>query len=91
MTLDETIAYSLTREQPSAASTRSGETVGLTQREREVAALIALGLSNRDIAARLVISERTAEAHVSNLLSKVGLRSRAQLALWAARHGLGGT
>jgi non-specific serine/threonine protein kinase len=60
----------------------------LTPREREVASLIAGGLSNRQIAARLVISERTAEAHVTNLLGKLGLRSRAQVAVWAVEQGL---
>jgi len=48
----------------------------------QVAWLVAQGCTNRDIADRLVISERTAEAHVSNLLFKLNLRSRAQLAIW---------
>ena len=59
-----------------------GETVGLTRREREVAALVAEGLSNRDIADRLVISSRTAETHVQNMLAKTGFRTRSQLAVW---------
>lgn len=58
----------------------------LTRREREVADLVARGLSTRDIAAALVISERTAEWHVGNLLGKLGLATRAQLATWAAEH-----
>ena len=56
----------------------------LTEREREVAALIAQGLSNREIAAALVISEGTAEVHVKHVLGKLGFRSRAQVAAWAA-------
>jgi predicted ATPase/DNA-binding CsgD family transcriptional regulator len=56
----------------------------LTAREREVAALIAQGLSNRDIAARLVISARTAETHVEHIMVKLGLTARAQIAAWAA-------
>jgi predicted ATPase/DNA-binding NarL/FixJ family response regulator len=56
----------------------------LTLRERQVAELIANGLSNRQIAARLVISERTADRHVSNILGKLGLDRRAQVAAWAA-------
>jgi len=58
--------------------------VSLTKREREVAALIAQGLSNREIAARLVVAQRTAEGHVENILSKLGFTSRAQVAGWLA-------
>jgi predicted ATPase/DNA-binding CsgD family transcriptional regulator len=58
--------------------------LGLTKREREVAALIAQGLSNRDIAAQLVVAQRTAEGHVENLLSKLGFTSRTQVAGWLA-------
>ena len=54
----------------------------LTRREREVALLIADGQSNREIADALVIAERTVEGHVSNILSKLGFRSRAQIAVW---------
>jgi predicted ATPase/DNA-binding CsgD family transcriptional regulator len=54
----------------------------LTPREREVAALIAEGLSNREIAARLVLSTRTAESHVENILRKLGFTSRTQVAGW---------
>jgi DNA-binding CsgD family transcriptional regulator len=61
---------------------------GLTQREREVAALIAEGKSNREIALVLVVNYRTIEAHVSNILSKLGLTSRAQIAVWATEKGL---
>jgi DNA-binding NarL/FixJ family response regulator len=57
---------------------------GLTQRERQVAALIAAGRSNREIAEALVITESTAEVHVKHILSKLGFRSRAQVAVWAA-------
>ena len=60
----------------------------LTGREHEVAALVARGRTNREIAAALVISERTADAHVRNILDKLGFSSRAQIAAWAAEHGL---
>ncbi len=56
----------------------------LTAREREVAALVAEGLTNREIAERLVISERTAEYHVEQIRNKLGVRSRAQVAAWVA-------
>jgi non-specific serine/threonine protein kinase len=60
----------------------------LTHREREIAALIARGLTNRAIAERLVIAERTAETHVSNILGKLGLDTRAQIATWAVARRL---
>jgi len=69
-----------------AASTRA---TPLTRREREVAVLIARGLTNRQIAAALFIAERTADTHVEHILEKLGLRSRAQVAAWAVEHGLG--
>nr|HET6901729.1 AAA family ATPase [Ktedonobacteraceae bacterium] len=61
---------------------------GLSAREREVAVLVAQGRSNRDIAASLVVSERTAEAHVSNILGKLGFTTRVQIAAWAVEKGL---
>ena len=61
---------------------------GLTAREREVAALIAEGRSNREIADALVVGERTVETHVSNVLAKLGFTSRAQVAAWAVEHRL---
>jgi DNA-binding CsgD family transcriptional regulator len=61
---------------------------GLTAREREVAALIAQGCSNRVLAERLVVSERTIAKHVENILSKLGFSSRAQIAVWASEKGL---
>jgi DNA-binding CsgD family transcriptional regulator len=61
---------------------------GLTNREREVAALIAQGKTNREIAGAMVLSHRTVEAHISNILSKLNLASRAQIAVWAVERGL---
>jgi len=61
---------------------------GLTGREREVAALIAQGRSNREIADRLVVSERTVESHVANILFKLGFASRTQVAAWVVEVGL---
>lgn len=63
------------------------ERTGLTPREREVAELLAEGRSNRDIATQLVLSERTVETHVANVLAKLGLSGRAQVAAWVVRHG----
>ena len=57
---------------------------GLSAREAEVAGLVADGLTNRQIAARLVISERTAGNHVAHILTKLGFTSRSQIAAWCA-------
>jgi ATP/maltotriose-dependent transcriptional regulator MalT len=62
---------------------------GLSRRELEVLALVAEGLTNRDIAKRLVLSEHTVNRHVANILRKLGLNSRAAAASLAGRYGLG--
>jgi DNA-binding CsgD family transcriptional regulator len=61
---------------------------GLTARERQVVTLVAQGQSNRAIAAALVVSERTAAKHVENILAKLDLHTRAQIAAWAVERGL---
>jgi NarL family two-component system response regulator LiaR len=62
----------------------------LTERELEVLRLVAEGLSNREIAARLVISEKTVKTHISSLLSKLNLEDRTRLAIYAIKKGLAG-
>jgi DNA-binding NarL/FixJ family response regulator len=57
----------------------------LTPREEQVATLVAEGQTSREIAQRLRITERTAETHVEHILTKLGLRSRAQLARWVTQ------
>ncbi len=95
MTLEEASEYALSEEKtaPPAAPVperppASELMSALTRREEEVAALVALGFTNREISSKLSISERTAENHVASILKKLGLRSRAQIATWAAEHSL---
>jgi predicted ATPase/DNA-binding CsgD family transcriptional regulator len=81
MPIDEAVAAALSVA-PAAGATRLGP---LTQREWEVARLVGEGLGNRDIANRLVISERTAERHLENIRAKLGLNTRTQIAAWTAQ------
>ena len=75
-----------------AAQTSSGKQQWngpqLTDREQEVIRLVAQGKSNREIAEALIISEKTAKAHISNILGKLGLDDRTQMAVYAIKHGL---
>jgi two-component system, NarL family, response regulator LiaR len=63
-------------------------TAGLTEREMEVLGLVAQGLSNREIAERLVISEKTVKTHISSLLGKLGQEDRTRLAIYAIKKGM---
>jgi DNA-binding NarL/FixJ family response regulator len=62
----------------------------LTRREQQVATLIARGLTNVQIAGELVIATSTTERHVANILNKLDMRTRSQIAVWAIECGLGG-
>jgi DNA-binding NarL/FixJ family response regulator len=81
-------AFGLALANEPAESGRSGARHQLTRREAEVAALVARGLTNRDIADRLVLSVRTVEVHVDHVLTKLSFRTRTQLAAWAYEEGL---
>jgi DNA-binding NarL/FixJ family response regulator len=102
MPLRDVIAYALSPARPRSSAGVDGTAVGphdpaplsappgpLTAREREVAALVADGLTNRRIGEELVISERTVDRHVENILAKLEVRSRAQIAIWVERHRSG--
>jgi two-component system, NarL family, response regulator LiaR len=60
----------------------------LTEREREVIRLVAQGRSNAEIAQALIISDKTVKTHISNVLSKLGLQDRTQLAIYAIKNSL---
>ncbi|MFD9666293.1 ATP-binding protein [Rhodococcus sp. NPDC059968] len=89
MPIDDLLAYALgdrvvpTRPQPPV---QDGASASLTRRQREICQLIADGLTNKEIAAELVISLRTAESHVQNILTKFGFTSRTQVAALVAQH-----
>ncbi|MGW4339804.1 protein kinase domain-containing protein [Rhodococcus koreensis] len=82
LTFADAVAYALGEEILPTRISAGGPSTTPTKRERQVAELIAEGLSNREIAARLVISPRTAQGHVEHLLAKLGFTSRAQIAVW---------
>ena len=75
-------ADSLTSGSGSGAGCRDGQAGGLTKREQQIAALVASGLSNREIAEKLDISKRTVDAHVDHIFAKLGISSRVQLTVW---------
>ena len=79
----------LPREKPTSPNRAAKEAFdGLTEREREVVRLVAQGQSNREIADALVVTKRTIETHINNILYKLNLTSRAQLVVWAVEKGL---
>lgn len=87
LTLEQAVAYALHDSSSSGPPPPAKEaSAPLTRREREVADLVAEGMTNKEIAARLTISRRTAEGHVDRILTKMGFTSRAQVAAWVATH-----
>lgn len=86
LALDEALALGLDDRREDGQ--RAGRSSVLTRRESEVAELVARGLTNREIAGQLYLSIRTVEVHVDHILSKLGFRTRTQLAAWAHEEGL---
>jgi non-specific serine/threonine protein kinase len=101
MSFEQSTEYALTLMTPpeptpaepasrAAGRPTDAEAAPLTPREREVAVLVARGCTNREIARELVLSERTVDSHVRNIMGKLEINTRAQIAAWAVRQGLGG-
>jgi len=91
MTLDEAVAYAQETEPPDPTPVERHARPApslLTRREHEVADLIARGLTNAQIAAELIISERTVDTHAEHIRAKLDVRSRAEIAAWVTRHAL---
>jgi non-specific serine/threonine protein kinase len=86
LVLDQALAFALDERPTAAAPPSRGAAMVLTPCEKEIADLVAHGMSNKEIAAALVISLRTAEGHVEHILAKLGFTSRAQIAAWGAEH-----
>jgi non-specific serine/threonine protein kinase len=86
--VDEALRTDEAAETPEAAAELPADVALLTRREREVVGLVAQGLHNQEIAQRLGIALHTVEVHVGRALSKLHMRSRAQLAVWAVERGL---
>jgi non-specific serine/threonine protein kinase len=84
MTVNQAIDYALGESEPESVV----DAGLLSRRQREVATLVASGLTNREIAERLFIAERSAEGHVERIRTKLGVRSRTEVATWAIEHGL---
>ncbi|WP_077043755.1 ATP-binding protein [Rhodococcus sp. MTM3W5.2] len=84
---EEAIAFALDELPESEEGQPSGSLSALTQRERQVAALVAQGLTNKAIAAQLVISQRTVQGHVEQILAKLGFASRIQVVAWMVEQG----
>lgn len=87
MSFDQAIDYALGGGEP----VKAVDAGPLSLREREVATLVAAGMTNREIAKRLFISERTAEGHLEHIRNKLGVRSRTEIATWAVQRGLAKT
>lgn len=79
---EQAIAFVLSDADSPAAARTEDSIEPLSEREREVASLLATGLTNREIAAKLRVSERTIDAHSEHIRNKLGVRSRAQIAAW---------
>jgi len=90
LSFDESVGKALGRSTAAPTGAQPVEVVRLTKRETQIAELVADGLSNREIAERLFISQRTAEGHVDKTMRKLGFSTRAQIAAWVVERRASG-
>jgi len=88
LTVDQLVEYATAPSAVATAAPKAAAADPLSQREREVIALVARGYTNRQIAETLIISERTADGHVARILAKLALATRSQAAVWAVEHAV---
>jgi DNA-binding NarL/FixJ family response regulator len=92
MSTEDAIEYALSGKEPASRTKKkpldTTQQAILTHREREIALLVSQGMTNRQVAADLSLSEHTVENHVRKVLKKLNLRSRVQIATWLAEHKL---
>ncbi|HSV38631.1 MAG TPA: LuxR C-terminal-related transcriptional regulator [Nocardioidaceae bacterium] len=86
LSFDEAVGLALGRRTAAPTGAEPEQVVRLTKREAEVADLVALGLTNREIAEKAFISQRTAEGHVDRIMRKFGFTTRSQIAAWVVEH-----
>ena len=86
LSLEDAVEYALLEDAsphvPAKAAGGVGRAVELTEREWEIGQLVALGLTNRDIAAQLIVGKRTVDTHIEHIMNKLAVHSRAQIAAW---------
>src|SRR5690606_14497442 len=86
--LDPSITHKLLEYLRTAKGQRGAAGAGLSRQEKKVLALLSQGLTNREIAERILLSEKTVRNYVSRILNKLNLHNRAEAAVYAARHGI---
>lgn len=86
--LDPAVTRSVTEKLVRLAARHRDDDIPLSEREKEVLALVAQGLTNKEIAARIIVSEKTARNHVSHILEKLGFSRRSEAAAYAVKRGL---
>jgi non-specific serine/threonine protein kinase len=88
LSAEDAVRFALRAGDPEAAEASASARSVLTRREQEVAALVARGMTNRQLADQLLVATRTIETHLEHIFAKLGVQTRAEVAAWATRQGL---